>query len=118
MTRAEIDRVVLWCREITDRTRGVRLEARVTGRHIDLVAHDEQDADPHWTPQPLARLLRLNNGFWTLSWRDAEGRFQVYRHLRPVPEVDDLLAFLAATADPLLWAGSDGVWRATPPRDA
>ena len=38
-----------------------------------------------------------------LYWRDGGGSFHAYRNLPPSEDVQALLAFLAADAEPLFW---------------
>lgn len=108
MKAAEIDAIRLWCRERTpqEEWHRRRIEALVTGRHIDL--ERVEIADGVERRATFARLRYLHTGRWHLYWRDADGTFQIYRSFPPVDEVREILDFLESDPDPLFWAELDG----------
>ena len=63
-----------------------------------------EDFGPDWTRFPIARLhYTKGTGLWTLYWRDSNEKYHRYVPLDPSPQVQDLLDYLDARADPIFW---------------
>ncbi len=105
MSRPDIDAVQLWCRDRVPPERWAfeRVEAFITGRHIDIVSVlAAEDGTESRTAVARLRFMGTTR-LWTLHWRDGEGSFHRYRNFPAVYEVVEILGFLAGDPDPLFW---------------